>query len=133
MISIESRLTGKRFSLQELEEKLKPQGYVIGGNWDYDHGSFDYQIEEGGAYIYLRLPFTAVKGALDERGTEVELNQPFLLAHEYQNGIAEEVRGAGMVNQFQEPIDQDADIPNRYFEIGQRLVEKLEQTLLYDR
>jgi hypothetical protein len=41
MIELSSRLDGTLFKLYELEKTLKPLGYNIGGNWDYDHGSFD--------------------------------------------------------------------------------------------
>lgn len=130
MIPIESKVTGKQFRLQFLEEKLKPLGYDIGGNWDYDRGSFDYKLGDDGHYLFLRVPFTAVKGALDERGTEVEVNEPYLLAHKYEDGIDEEVRTAGLLNQFQSPVEKDAPFPPEYLETGKQLVNELEQLLL---
>lgn len=129
MIPIESSITGKQYKLQYLEEKLKPKGYVIGGNWEYDRGSFDYKMNDEGQYLYLRVPFVAVKGALDERGTEVELQQPFLLAHQYESGIDETVEHAGMLNQFQTPTDKDASFPEEWVEKGVQLVRELEQIL----
>ena len=56
-IEITSELEGKTFSLFELETKLKPAGYVIGGNWDYDHGSFDYQMAQSNGYQFLECHF----------------------------------------------------------------------------
>jgi len=129
MIPIESSITGKQYQLQYLEEKLKPKGYVIGGNWEYDKGSFDYKLSNEGQYLYLRVPFVAVKGALDERGTEVELGQPYLLAHQYESGIDENAEHAGMLNQFQSPADKDAPIPEEWVEKGEQLVRELEQIL----
>lgn len=130
MIPIESQVTGKQFRLQFLEENLKPLGYVIGGNWDYTNGSFDYKLGDEDAYLFLRVPFTAVKGALDERGTEVEMNEPYLLAHKYQDEIDEDVRTAGTFNQFQSPIEKDAPFPSEYAESGRQLVKELEHVLL---
>lgn len=130
MIPIESSITGKQFKLQYLEEKLKPKGYVIGGNWEYDRGSFDYKMSDEDEYLYLRVPFVAVKGALDERGTEVELQQPFLLAHQYESEIDENADRAGMLNQFQTPEDKDAPFPEEWKDKGIQLVRELEQLLL---
>lgn len=130
MIPIESTITGKQYKLQYLEEKLKPKGYVIGGNWEYDRGSFDYKLsDENERYLYLRVPFVAVKGALDERGTEVELQQPYLLAHQYESGIDEHADHAGMLNQFQSPEDKDAHFPEEWIDKGVELVRELEQIL----
>lgn len=130
MIPIESTITGKQYKLQYLEEKLKPKGYVIGGNWEYDRGSFDYKLsDENERYLYLRVPFVAVKGALDERGTEVELQKPYLLAHQYESGIDEHADHAGMLNQFQSPEDKDAHFPEEWIDKGVELVRELEQIL----
>lgn len=61
MIHVPSRLPGESFSLYHLEETMKPLGYVINGNWDYDHGYFDYKIDNRDGYTFLRVPFTAEK------------------------------------------------------------------------
>ena len=52
-----------------------------------DQLTFMVKIDQQDQYIFLRLPFKAVDGDLDQRGVSVELGQPFLLAHEYQSGI----------------------------------------------
>ncbi len=52
MIEIPSALEGKTFLLNVLEQELKPLGYVIGGNWDYDHGSFDYKMADDVGYQF---------------------------------------------------------------------------------
>lgn len=77
MIELSSSLSGKAFSLSDLEQKLKPLGYSIGGNWDYEHGSFDYKMDDKEGYLFLRLPFKAVNSELDSAGAVVELQQPF--------------------------------------------------------
>lgn len=132
MIDIPSTIEGKHFDLYKLEQILKPLGYSIGGNWEYDHGSFDYQIDNKDGYQYLRVPFKSVDGQLDSRNCTVELQRPFLLAHNYQEGIDEEGNignFSASINQFQEPVEKDADFPSQYIDTGRELVKELESAL----
>ena len=133
MYEIQSKIEGKQFDLYKLEQKLKPIGYTIGGNWDYDHGAFDYKLDDQESYQYLRVPFTAIDGELDARGCTVELGRPFLLSHQYEDGIDEHGdtgNFSASLNQFQAPVDKDADIPSRYIDRGKRIVSDLENVLL---
>lgn len=135
MIEIPSDLEGKSFDLYKLEQKLKPIGYSIGGNWDYDKGSFDYKIDNEDGYQFLRLPFTAIDGQLDEKGCTVELGRPFLLSHLYEDGLDDHVNSSvfsGSLNQFSEPIEKDARFPEGQVSIGKSLVKELESLLLND-
>jgi YugN-like family len=132
MIEIPSKLEGMQFDLYKLEQKLKPIGYSIGGNWDYDHGAFDYKINDEVGYQFLRLPFTAIDGQLDAHSCTVELGRPFLLSHKYQIGLDDHARTgtmSGALNQFSEPVDEDASFPDEYVDEGKRQVEKLEAML----
>ncbi|HET7615965.1 MAG TPA: YugN-like family protein [Bacillales bacterium] len=133
MIVLESKLEGIQKKLIELEDALKPLGYTIGGNWSYDHGCFDYKINEQDGYLFLRIPFAARDGALDRRGVEVEIGKPYLLNHKYEPGLDQEVgKGvmSGFTNQFQEPEDKDDDIPERYAETGRDLLRDAEDSVL---
>jgi hypothetical protein len=133
MIPIPSKIENEQFLLSDLEYQLKPLGYSIGGGWEYDHGHFDYKIDDGYSYLYLRLPFKAVKGELDRNGVLVELGQPFLLNHQFERGVDSEIDSgtASMgFNQFQEPVDKDAKVDPKYIDKGKRLVAKLEEVLL---
>lgn len=133
MISIPSKIESKTFSLFDLEQKLKPLGYVIGGNWDYDHGYFDYKIDDEVGYQFLRVPFEAVDGQLDSSGTTVKMKQPFLLSHKYQRGLDDHAFVGNLeasFNQFSEPVDPDAEFPEKYIDTGKELVEELESVLL---
>ncbi|KAA0545403.1 hypothetical protein FZW96_18735 [Bacillus sp. BGMRC 2118] len=134
MIEIPSQLEGQSFNLYRLESSLKPIGYVIGGNWDYDHGYFDYKIDDEVGYQFLRVPFTAVDGQLDSQNTTVQLGRPFLLSHKYQIGLDDHVRGIdpGTFNQFSEPQDPDATFPTKYIDLGKSLVKELEDLLEQD-
>lgn len=55
MITIPSAIDGQSFLLQELEQVMKPLGYVINGGWEYDHGYFDYKIDDTNGYLFLRI------------------------------------------------------------------------------
>ncbi|KOO48533.1 YugN-like family protein [Priestia koreensis] len=133
MIELTSRIDGETFKLFYLEEKLKPLGYTIGGGWDYDHGSFDYKIDDEVGYQFLRVPFVAVDGALDTKGTTVRIQKPLLLSHKYQIGLDDHVHVGNLkasIDQFAEPQDPDAQFPEKYVDLGCSLVRELEEVLL---
>jgi hypothetical protein len=133
MIEVPSQLEGHSFNFYRLEQELKPLGYVIGGNWDYDHGYFDYKIDDEVGYQFLRVPFTSVDGQLDSQNTTVQMGRPFLLSHKYQIGLDDHVGGnSPTFNQFSEPQDSDAQFPEKYIDLGKSLVKELEDLLLQD-
>lgn len=131
MIEMPSRIENQQFKLWDLEQKLKPLGYDIGGNWDYDHGYFDYKMDDEVSYLFLRVPFTAVDGELDQQGVIVQLGRPFLLAHKYNKGLDDHVADPNpWVNQFSEPVDADAQFPQQWIPTGKDLVKELETVLM---
>lgn len=133
LIEIPSKIEGRNYQLYELEKKLKPIGYSIGGNWDYDRGSFDYKIDDSDGYQFLRVPFYAVDGQLDSPGCTVAFGRPFLLSHQYEDGLDNEVDSSNLTasfNQFQEPENKDAAVPEKYLDIGKMLVSELESFLI---
>ncbi|MDG5790097.1 YugN-like family protein [Evansella sp. AB-P1] len=134
MIEVQSALENKEYQLYELEKKLKPLGYVIGGGWEYDHGYFDHKIEEGGEYLYVRLPFTAIDGELDTRGVHVKLGRPFLLAHQYESGLDHdnEEDPNPLFNQFAAPDNPDAIFPAEWIATGKEYIRELEQVILFE-
>lgn len=133
LIPIQSNLEGHTYALFKLEETLKPLGYSIGGNWDYDKGCFDYKIDEEDGYQFLRVPFTAVEGELDVPGVIVRLETPYLLSHVYQDELDDQVNmltaGTSGLDQFAEPKDADGNIKRKYIDIGKVLVQELEKHL----
>lgn len=135
MISIPSSLEGQSFLLRELEQVMKPMGYVIGGGWEYERGFFDYKINDKDGYIFLRIPVEANKGRLDERGAAVTIGTPFLLRHAYQKHTDDSAGGGGvfesLFQQFSEPEKRDAEIDRSYKDIGVSLVKELEDVLLH--
>ncbi len=135
MRPIPSKIEGITAPLYQLERQLKPLGYTIGGNWDYDHGYFDYKIDDEDGYQFLRIPFEAVDGQLDTEQVTVQLGRPFLLSHLYQDGVDDSVETdmdglSASINQFQEPIEPDAKFPEKYVDLGKALVQELEAVIL---
>ncbi|MFC4323441.1 YugN-like family protein [Litchfieldia salsa] len=135
MIPLPSKIEGLTSQLYQLEQVLKPLGYNIGGNWDYDHGYFDYKIDDEVGYQFLRVPFEAVDGQLDSHGVTVNLGRPFLLSHKYQIGLEDHVQTdmdglSATIDQFQEPEDPDASFPEKYIDLGKALVGELEAVLI---
>ncbi|TMW71854.1 YugN-like family protein [Alteribacter natronophilus] len=133
MIDIESPLEGHKIAMDDLEDKIKPLGYVVGGGWEYDHGYFDYMMDDKESYLCLRLPFTAYDGELDRKDAEVQLGRPFLLSHKYQRGLDDGVQDPNpLTNQFSEPVDKDAHFPEEWIRTGKEYVKELEQVILHD-
>lgn len=133
MISLSSSLTGEHVQLYKLEQELKPLGFMVGSNWDYDHGYFDFKIDDRVGYQFLRIPFVAVDGQLDSRGATVEIQEPFLLSHKYQRGLDDYAMIGNIsasFNQFSEPVDKDASFPEEYIQTGQNLLKEVESKLL---
>lgn len=132
MIEINSTLENQTYKLLDLEKKLKPIGYVIGGGWEYDHGYFDYEMDDDGSYLFVRIPFQAVDGEeLDVKGVHVTLGRPFLLAHKYEDGLDEEAHDPNpLLNQFSTPEDPDAKFPQEWVKSGEEYVRELEQVIL---
>lgn len=105
----------------------------MAGGWEYDHGFFDYQLQQEKTYFFLRIPFTAEVGQLDEQGVEVRVGQPYILGHQFQTGIDEEGQTGNFsasINQFQDPVDQDTSVPERFVEAGRNVLESAEKALL---
>ncbi|MDL4842550.1 YugN-like family protein [Aquibacillus rhizosphaerae] len=133
MIPLTSKLENLVIPLYELEKQLKPLGYTIGGDWDYEAGSLDYRMADDDGYQFIRIPFKVEQGMLDAPGALVRLGSPFILTHKYQDGIDEGAENGvfqGSVNQFQAPVDSDAEVPEKYAEKGKRLIEQIENILL---
>ncbi|MFP7232762.1 YugN-like family protein [Bacillus subtilis] len=134
MITIPSAIDGQSFLLQELEQVMKPLGYVINGGWEYDHGYFDYKIDDRDGYLFLRIPVNAVQGSLDERGAAVRIGTPFMLRQVFQAELDDNAKGGpfqSLFNQFSEPERRDAEIDPAYLDIGASLVKELEDILLH--
>jgi hypothetical protein len=127
-----SSLTAQERSFAEVREALAARGFSLGGNWDYDHGSFDCPLDEA-RQVWLRLPFRVTVGSVDSETTDrdawIRFEQPFVLKHVYNEGADPEARfrlfGA-LTDQFQDPVDADAPIEAHWIEQATRKLREVE-------
>ncbi|QKS72161.1 hypothetical protein FLK61_36510 [Paenalkalicoccus suaedae] len=133
MIMLSSEMTGKSMTMKELRSCLEPVGFELGGGWDYDHGYMDHQLEAHGTYLYVRIPFKA-KGEEDISSSHahVEIGEPFLLNHEYQDGLDDFAQDPNpLLNQFSEPKNKDGAFPESYVEAGKAKLKEAETAILH--
>jgi hypothetical protein len=128
MYAILSSLTSQVQEYVIVKNVLSEHGFALGGNWSYDHGSFDCALDEANK-VWLRLPFDVTNGNLDsesqENDTKIRFGQPFVLKHVYNEGLDREAqpRALGaMMDQFSDPVDPDDEIESHWID---RAREKL--------
>lgn len=122
MIPVPSEIEGKEARYGEIEQSFQKEGFVLGGNWEYDSGYFDAALErEEGETIYLRLPVQVVAGELDDSEARLKFLQPLLVRHVVNTeimtnddslSVVDQVlpTANSLVNQFQKPLETDGDI-----------------------
>jgi hypothetical protein len=134
LIAIVSELENQVEGFVSLNDFFNRFQFTLGGNWDYDHGYFDRNLDEANK-VWLRIPFEVTSGTLDgisdESDAVVKLGTPFVLKHLYNEGLDPEavpnVYGS-LINQFQEPIDKDADIETYWIDQAKRILQEIEQS-----
>lgn len=135
MISINSSLEDKVQEYTHTKNELDKLQFTLGGNWDYDGGSFDKFLDDHRT-VWLRIPFEMTQGEFDGEGTHIEariqMGKPYVLRHIYQEGLDEAARihtyGA-LVDQFQKPTDMDAEIEPEWIEKSKTILKQVEQLL----
>lgn len=135
LIPLEFRLENQQCGLAEARDALSELEFVLGGGWDYHHGSFDRALDDEDK-VWLRMPFTVVNGRLDSEKVDneatIQWQQPFVLKHVYNDEKDPEARmktfGA-LFDQFQEPVDQDAEVEPIWQEKGRALLQQAEEML----
>jgi hypothetical protein len=132
MILLESELINREAAFVNISRNMEENGFSLGGNWEYDHGYFDRNLDEE-QKVWLRIPFTVTHGTFDAESPESDavilLGQPFVLKHLYEDGLDEEAtpRVAGsLIDQFQEPVDKDADVEVAWVSEAQQNLKRLE-------
>ncbi len=118
MIKLEnSAIEGKRTYFGHMENNSRELGFTLGGAWEYHAGYFDSVLwREGGETIYIRLPFSVVKGMLDHRDALLEFEKPYVIKHIVHLGLdrnSDSLLAATGFAQFQEPVDRDAEIEDK--------------------
>ncbi|WP_123041652.1 YugN family protein [Cohnella candidum] len=132
MYPISSSLTSQTRDYFPFREAAEQKGFTLGGNWDYDHGSFDCALDTVNK-VWLRLPFQVTRGSLDSEMSDVDvrilLGEPYVLKHVYNEGLDKEAhpRAMGaMIDQFSDPVDADADIEPNWIEEAKRKIREIE-------
>lgn len=133
MKTIQSSLRGIQGTFGQIRDSLAQDDFTL-ANWEYDGGYFDRKLDEHGqGMVFLRLPFDVMHGRLDDTDARIEFGTPFVLKHVYETGLDDDIGYATgplvapVANQFQEPVDKDAGVDERWVrQAGEilRLVEK---------
>ncbi|SFL14465.1 YugN-like family protein [Paenibacillus sp. 1_12] len=133
MIPIKSVLTNYEEPFNEVSQQLHQLEFTLGGNWSYDHGYFDRYLDEA-HQVWLRIPFEVTHGTLDGDTPATDaiicIGTPFVLKHVYNDGLDNEaqlnVTGA-LINQFQEPIDKDAPVEDKWVAVAKDMLDHVER------
>ena len=135
MIRLKSALERQTGSFDKFRETLGRFRFQLGGNWDYDHGYFDRALDGEAQKVWLRIPFVVTRGQL--RGDEtphpytvVRIGEPFVLKHVYNEGSdakAEPRIVGALTDQFQEPLDPDAEVGERWVTEAESVLREVER------
>ncbi len=135
MIKIPSRLTNTMTNYVYAQHQLGSQGFIVGGNWDYQHGYFDYLMDSGNKSNYIRIPFTTYKGSIEDKNGVIRFGTPFLLSYEAKTGThfymkqyaQDEKCSPDSTYDFSEDADSSLE---KYIDLGKSLVNEAEIAVL---
>ncbi|MDK8183115.1 YugN family protein [Paenibacillus sp. UMB4589-SE434] len=134
MREIDSLISGRQYRYDGIKEVLESCGYAVGGNWNYEGGSFDKAVETH-QDVVVRIPFLAIDGHFDaesDNETIIELRSPLVLKHVVQRGNdphAEMHLMGAMIDQFQTPVQPDAEVSDEEWKAGRQLIQQIEYKL----
>jgi hypothetical protein len=133
MKPLDSELERVQESFDKVRSELSRHDFTLGGNWDYDHGYFDRNLDEA-QKVWLRIPFEVITGRIegDTEATDavVQIGTPFVLKHRYNEGLDPEApveTAGGLVNQFQSPVEPDAELEDRWIQQASALLKEIER------
>ena len=137
MKPIRSALENRMDEYDRVYDHLRQYRFSLGGSWDYNHGSFDCALDDANK-VWLRLPFEVTRGRLESADapnpdTLIMLGTPFVLKHVYNEGLDDDasMRTYGaLVDQFQAPVDEDAEVEEHWVKKGEELLRTVEQGLM---
>lgn len=139
MIPLQSQLEQMEKSYPDVIGEFERHGFVLGGNWDYDHGYFDCALDSANE-VWLRVPFQVANGQLNGESAEANLDTmisfgtPFVLKHIVERGIDEEGSSGvirSLVDQFQDPVDPDASVEPHWVEKAKQHMQTLERAIIH--
>ncbi|UQZ86021.1 YugN-like family protein [Paenibacillus konkukensis] len=135
MISLDSSLINREEGYDQIRDYLKDHQFTLGGNWEYDHGYFDRALDEENK-VWLRIPFTVTHGVLDGNtdatNAIISIGRPFVLKHLYNEGLDKEAQVStygALVDQFQEPVDKDASLEDRWVSKAKDVLREVESSI----
>lgn len=136
MIPIENtKIEGQTAGFEHFRTRLTPLDFVVGANWDYNHGLFDRALD-GVDKVYLRIPFQVVEGEFDgestQESTRVQIGKPLVIKHIYEEGIDEGADTglfSSLVDQFQDPIEKDAPVEDKWVVKAREVMAQVDATL----
>ena len=135
MYPLVSKLDGREEHLERIRDPLEAIHFTLGGNWDYEHGCFDCSLDEA-KKVWLRLPFEVIRGNLDAeqdgQDAVIRMGTPYVLKHIYNEGLdAEAVPRiyTSFFDQFQDPLDRDANIEESWINQAKQLLNEAESIL----
>ncbi|CAM4305325.1 hypothetical protein FHS16_000655 [Paenibacillus endophyticus] len=133
MIPISSVLESREQHFLQTKELLESRQFTLGGNWEYDGGSFDRSLDESHK-VWLRIPFEVVAGHIDsgeaDNEATIKMGTPYVLKHLYREGNDPEasVRVVGaLFDQFQAPTDPDAHIEPKWIDQAKAALDEVER------
>ncbi|KPV55076.1 hypothetical protein QJ48_35120 [Paenibacillus sp. A3] len=132
MVPLDSTLQGREEPFEHVRSYLHEHEFALGGNWDYEHGSFDRYLDEGHK-VWLRIPFEVTSGVLDgdtdSTDAFVRIGTPFVLKHVYNEGLDQEAQArtyGALMDQFQEPLDKDGTVEDKWVDRAASLLREIE-------
>lgn len=137
MIPIPSDLENKEAAFTDVSEGLGRYEFTLGGNWEYDHGYFDRYLDDAHK-VWVRVPFRVTSGTFegDAAGSDavIRLDRPFVLKHVYNEGLdlkADAMVYKALVDQFQTPVDKDAEVEDQWVAEAKALLREVEASVLH--
>ncbi|MET3683626.1 hypothetical protein ABID56_001735 [Alkalibacillus flavidus] len=134
MKEIESGIQNQAYPFEDLEAILTRFQFTVGGSWEYDHAYFDRKLARNEEeYAFLRIPVTTEIGTIGEKDAHVRIGTPFVLVHQFEAGNDQQGMSGNIqasFNQFQSPVNPDADGEEAYLDDATRVIHDLENMLL---
>ncbi|WNR43553.1 YugN family protein [Paenibacillus roseipurpureus] len=137
MKPLSSSLEQVQESFDKVRAQLEKFDFTLGGGWEYDHGYFDRYLDEAHK-VWLRIPVQVITGRIegDTEATDavVEVGQPFVLKHVYNEGLDEEAEAetyGALIDQFQAPLDADASIEEKWVKEAANVLNSVEKAWIH--
>ncbi|WP_042165199.1 YugN family protein [Paenibacillus gorillae] len=135
MMPLSSTLESYQNRYTEVRSQLEEQQFSLGGNWDYTSGSFDRALDDANK-VWLRLPFQVISGSIDDSSQDtdavIRLGTPYVLKHLYNEGNDPEAKAhlvGALFDQFQTPVDPDANIEPKWLDQAKEALSEAERIL----